>query len=91
MRQNDTHLNGQKNAAKLPTTNDASKVKSNKRPNKCDLGPNFIAPDGGWAWLVLIAAGCSNVSRNFQTAYNNSIYLSINSMRLLKYYQSRAS
>lgn len=30
--------------------------------NKCDLGTNFIAPDGGWAWLVLIAAGFSNVS-----------------------------
>lgn len=33
-----------------------------KRKNKCDLGANFVAPDGGWGWLVLIGAGCSNVS-----------------------------
>lgn len=37
-------------------------VKKPKRRNKCDLGPNFVAPDGGWGWLVVIAAGCSNVS-----------------------------
>lgn len=33
-----------------------------KRENKCDLGPNFVAPDGGWGWLIVIAAGTSNVS-----------------------------
>lgn len=33
------------------------------RNGKCDLGPDFVAPDGGcWSWLVVIAAGCSNVS-----------------------------
>lgn len=66
MRQNDAHSNGHKNAAKLPTTNGASKKKSHpkQKPNKCDLGPDFVAPDGGWAWCVLIAAGCSNVSKN---------------------------
>lgn len=32
------------------------------RKNKSDLGPNYVAPDGGWGWLVCIAAGCSNVN-----------------------------
>lgn len=36
-------------------------VKPKPSKNKCDLGPNFVAPDSGWAWLVCIAAGCSNV------------------------------
>lgn len=37
------------------------------RRNKCDLGPNFVAPDGGWGWLVVFAAGISNVS--YYTTY----------------------
>lgn len=38
------------------TTNGAkTKIK------KCDLGIDFVPPDGGWGWLVVIAAGCSNV------------------------------
>lgn len=45
-------------------------VKKKKTVNKNDLGTNFIAPDGGWGWLVLVAAGFSNVSdlkvRSFQ-------------------------
>ncbi|XP_017869450.1 PREDICTED: uncharacterized protein LOC108618054 [Drosophila arizonae] len=32
------------------------------RKDKSDLGENFVAPDGGWAWLVCIAAGISNMS-----------------------------
>lgn len=32
-----------------------------KRRDKSDLGPDFIAPDGGWGWLVVLASGCSNV------------------------------
>lgn len=42
--------------------NTKRKVKKPKRRDKSDLGENFIAPDGGWAWLVCIAAGASNVS-----------------------------
>lgn len=33
------------------------------RKDKSDLGENFVAPDGGWAWLVCIAAGISNVGK----------------------------
>lgn len=45
----------------------AKKPSEKSKPkNKCDLGPNFVAPDGGWAWFVCIAAGCSNVSVNHQ-------------------------
>ena len=34
-----------------------------KRRDKSDLGPDFVAPDGGWGWVVCLAAGFSNVSR----------------------------
>ncbi|XP_030566262.1 uncharacterized protein LOC115766465 isoform X2 [Drosophila novamexicana] len=32
------------------------------RKDKSDLGEHFVAPDGGWAWLVCVAAGISNLS-----------------------------
>ncbi|EDV99915.1 uncharacterized protein LOC6565467 isoform X2 [Drosophila grimshawi] len=32
------------------------------RRDKSDLGEHFVAPDGGWAWLVCVAAGLSNLS-----------------------------
>lgn len=62
---NDTQSNGHKKEVKMPMKNGgASKIKVNPKPrrNKCDLGSDFVAPDGGWGWIVLIAAGCSNVS-----------------------------
>lgn len=36
--------------------------KKPKRRDKSDLGPDFVAPDGGWGWVVCVAAGFSNVS-----------------------------
>ncbi|XP_058985826.1 monocarboxylate transporter 9-like [Musca domestica] len=38
-----------------------NKSKSKHR-DKSDLGANFVAPDGGWGWVVCIAAGFSNLS-----------------------------
>lgn len=32
-----------------------------RRKNKSDFGPNFVAPDGGYAWVVCVAVGLSNV------------------------------
>lgn len=47
-----------------------SNVKTKKSTNKCDLGADFVAPDGGWGWLVVIAAGCSNVCYKYKL-YNS--------------------
>ncbi|XP_030381367.1 uncharacterized protein LOC115629146 isoform X3 [Scaptodrosophila lebanonensis] len=33
------------------------KKKKKKRRDKSDLGDDFVAPDGGWGWLVAIASG----------------------------------
>lgn len=65
MRQNEAHSNGHKNGVKMtmPSVGDKKKSSSKSKRNKCDLGPDFVAPDGGWAYCILIAAGCSNVSR----------------------------
>ncbi|XP_073834413.1 uncharacterized protein isoform X1 [Musca autumnalis] len=39
-----------------------TKPKKAKRRDKSDLGPDFVAPDGGWGWVVCLAAGFSNFS-----------------------------
>ena len=41
------------------------------RKNHSQLGADFVAPDGGFGWLVCMAAGFSNVNdkilRNFES------------------------
>ncbi|XP_062537507.1 uncharacterized protein LOC134205865 [Armigeres subalbatus] len=32
-----------------------------KKTNKPNLASGFIPPDGGWGWMVVLAAGCSNL------------------------------
>ncbi|XP_017050766.1 uncharacterized protein LOC108094609 [Drosophila ficusphila] len=39
-----------------------SRTRYYNRQDKSDLGEDFVAPDGGWAWLVCVAAGVSNLS-----------------------------
>lgn len=39
-------------------------LKHKPKAGNSNLGAGFIAPDGGWGWLVVVAAGCSNVSSN---------------------------
>lgn len=41
---------------------DKSHQKKKKKRDKSDLGPDFIAPDGGWGWMVVTASGFSNVN-----------------------------
>lgn len=42
--------------------NETTKPKKPKRRDKSDLGPDFVAPDGGWGWVICLAAGLNNVS-----------------------------
>lgn len=49
------------------SSNKTNKRANKKKINKCDLGIDFVPPDGGWGWLVVIAAGCSNVRNVFFT------------------------
>ncbi|KAH8342609.1 hypothetical protein KR067_001398 [Drosophila pandora] len=37
-----------------------TRPKKPKRRDKSDLGPDFVAPDGGWGWVVCLAAGFNN-------------------------------
>lgn len=38
-----------------------SSPKKKKKINHSDLGPDFVAPDGGFGWMVCVAAGLSNL------------------------------
>lgn len=67
---NHNNNNGKLSKLIIPDTNkqlngvsDKSVVqpKKNKRRDKSDLGDNFVAPDGGWGWLVSIASGVNVV------------------------------
>lgn len=48
-------------AKEEPVYQPTTQPKKPKRRNKSDLGKDFVAPDGGWGWVVCIAAGFSNV------------------------------
>lgn len=45
-----------------------------KPKNKCDLGAGFVAPDGGWGWLIVIATGLTNVSYSFEWIYGTYVF-----------------
>ncbi|XP_013118723.1 uncharacterized protein LOC106095861 [Stomoxys calcitrans] len=49
-------------SSKTTVNNDSTTRKKPRRKDKSDLGADFIAPDGGWGWIVCIAAGFSNFS-----------------------------
>lgn len=44
-----------------PSTSSPPAKNSKQRAQPPNLGVGFVAPDGGWGWLVVVAAGCSNV------------------------------
>ncbi|KAH8291595.1 hypothetical protein KR018_003482 [Drosophila ironensis] len=58
-------MGGEQKKVYQDTTRPLPKVARHRYYNKLDksdLGPDFVAPDGGWAWLVCVAAGVSNLS-----------------------------
>ncbi|KAH8356609.1 hypothetical protein KR200_010056 [Drosophila serrata] len=44
------------------TTRPLPRTRYYNKQDKSDLGEDFVAPDGGWAWVVCVAAGVSNLS-----------------------------
>lgn len=38
-------------------------AKSKEMKSKVKMEGEFIPPDGGWGWMIIIAAGFSNVSK----------------------------
>lgn len=45
--------------------------KKKKKEKAPKIKDNFVPPDGGWGWIIVVAAGFSNVSSKF--AKNNLI------------------
>uniref|UniRef100_A0A182MZR3 Major facilitator superfamily (MFS) profile domain-containing protein n=1 Tax=Anopheles dirus TaxID=7168 RepID=A0A182MZR3_9DIPT len=39
----------------------ADKRRAKAAKSRSQLGSDFVAPDGGWGWMVVLAAGCSNL------------------------------
>lgn len=52
-----------------------TKEKPKRKINNTDLGPDFVAPDGGWGWLVVVAAGTANVSIEAEPKWEISRFL----------------
>lgn len=61
---------------------------TSKRPklpkNRSQLGSDFVPPDGGWGWMVVLAAGCSNVSMGSSSSAMsaNSSYVLLSLLRI---------
>ncbi|XP_017872466.1 PREDICTED: uncharacterized protein LOC108620104 [Drosophila arizonae] len=62
-------------------TTHPSKKKKKKRRDKGDLGDDFVAPDGGWGWLVAISSGI-NILVTFALAQQFGVIFRVHFERL---------
>lgn len=48
---------------------------------KCKPNSNgeFIPPDGGWGWVIVLAAGCSNVCFRFHVVCRSELIMHVSS------------
>ncbi|XP_058814198.1 uncharacterized protein LOC131678139 [Topomyia yanbarensis] len=54
-------LNNRTAITARPVLVTARAPKNSSVKNKPKLGTEFVAPDGGWGWMIVLAAGCSNL------------------------------